>query len=115
MQTRPYRNIAGNATAQLAEVGCPALVGGDINNKSTTDVWLHVYDAAAAVDVTVGTTTPKQSFFCPFSDGTNYVVRELDLEDGLRFNLGLVWAVTQEADAGLTAPTSNCIVNFRLT
>ncbi len=112
----PYRNVSGNATAQLASLGYTNFRGGDINNKSTTDVWLHLYDAAAALDVTVGTTTPKQSFMCPFSDGTNYVTREvIPVEDGLKFDLGLVWAITREPDGGATAPAANCLVNFRIS
>ena len=114
-RSRPYRSIAGNATAVLAQAGPTVLNSGEIANKSTTDVWLQLYDAAAAGDVTVGTTTPKHSVFCSLGDGTNYSLRDFYFDDGMEFSLGLVWAVTKELDAGATNPTSNCAVHFRLS
>jgi hypothetical protein len=112
MNAIPYRNIAGNATAKLAALGSYNVARASISNKSDDDIWLHFYDAAAATDVTVGTTTPIHSEFCPYSDGTHYTARELHFNDTLRFEKGIVWAVTKEADSGNTAPDSNAIVNF---
>ncbi len=76
MRTNPYRNITGNATAQLVQAGVTDLHYVDCANKTTDDVWLHLYDSSTAVGVTVGTTTPKQSYLIPLGDGTNYTLRE---------------------------------------
>ncbi len=111
---RPYRSIAGNATAKLVATGYVNLTGIDVSSKNNEDNWIHVYDAAAAADVTVGTTTPKQSWPVATSDDTHYVMTDIYLDDGLKFDLGLVFAVTKEADAGATAPDSNCLVNMRI-
>lgn len=114
MSTRPYRSVAGNATAKLVAVGVVNLVTASVSSKNDEDNWLHVYDAAAAADVTVGTTTPKQSWPVTTSDNTHYAMTDIYLEEGLKFDLGLVFAVTKEADAGATAPDSNCVVNFSI-
>lgn len=112
MNAIPYRNIAGNATAKLVAVGAYNIARASISNKSNDDVWLHFYDSTTAGAVTVGSTTPIHSEFCPYSDATHYVGRELHFNDTLRFQNGIVWAVTIEPDAGNTAPDSDCIVNL---
>ena len=110
--SRPYRSILGNATARLVQTGAVNCLFAHIFSKNNEDNWLHLYDAAAATDVSVGTTTPKQSYAVTTSDDTHYVMTDINLHDGLEFKLGLVFAVTKEADAGATAPDSNCIINM---
>ncbi len=112
--SRPYRSLAGNATAKLVQTGYVNLIGIDISSKNNEDNWVHVYDAAAASDVTVGSTTPKQSWPVATSDDTHYVMTDIYLEEGLKFDLGLVFAVTKETGGGTTAPDSDCIVNMRI-
>ncbi len=108
----PYRNISGNATAQLAAKGTTMLKHAVGYNKTTADVWLQIYDATSASDVTVGSTTPKKSILLPFSDGTKYSAGEYAPKSPLKLDLGLVWAVTVEPDAAATTPTSNCFITF---
>ena len=112
---RPYRSIAGNATDKLVEKGCVILRMANISSKNNEDSWIHFYDAAAIADVTVGTTAPKQSYPVTYSDDTHYVMTDIYLHDGMRFELGLVWAVTKEADGGATTPDSDCIVNLGIS
>ncbi len=109
----PYRNISGNATAQLVAKGTTLLKHLAGYNKSTADVWLQLYDAVQVADVTVGSTTPKKSILLPFSDGTKYAAGEYAPGNNpLKFDLGIVWAVTVEPDAAATNPASNCIVTM---
>ena len=112
--TIPYRKVNQLAAATLVKAGNVRLPYIDCANKSTDDIWLHLYNSATAGAVTVGTTTPSQSYIVPAGDGTNYSVREpIHGGDELVFPLGLVIACTKEADAGNTAPSSNQIINAR--
>jgi len=121
MSSYAYYASNANATAQLAETGNTQLATFEVENINTdTVVYLQLFDAAATGDVTVGTTTPIQSYQVHIGTGDGNAggglesgVREKYFRDPLRFSLGLVWAVTKDRE-GNTAPTSNCIVNFTL-
>ena len=113
--SRPYRSLVGNATDVLAQKGYTTLKHCSIFSKNNEDCWLHLYNAAAVADVAVGTTAPDQSYAVATSDNTAYVMTDINLHDGLRFDLGLVFAVTKELDGGATAPDSNCVVNLGIS
>tara|TARA_R100001530_G_scaffold116535_1_gene83612 strand:+ start:946 stop:1302 length:357 start_codon:yes stop_codon:yes gene_type:complete len=109
-----YRNVSVSSTAILVKAGNVRLPYIGCSNKSVDDIWLHLYNKATAGAVTVGTTTPDQSYLVPQGDGTNYSVREpIHGGDEMVFPLGLVIAATKEADGGNTAPASSQIVNAR--
>ena len=112
---RPYRSLVGNATAVLASKGYTTVKLCNIFSKNNEDNWLHLYNAAAATDVTVGTTVPDQSYAVATSDNTAYVMTDVNMHGGLRFDLGLVFAVTKELSGAATAPDSNCVINLGLS
>lgn len=108
----PYRNAALTNTAVLVK-GAPCEVAGWQNfNIAAADAWLHLYDAATAGAVTVGTTTPDYSILIPAGSGVLYGGNTDDLQDPLRFESGLVIAATAGPTNG-TAPTSTVVVNLR--
>ena len=77
-----------------------------VRNPSAATAYLQLFDAAAA-NVTLGTTTPDQSYWVPPSG-------EFDLaytKDGMEFQTALSYAFTTTA-TGNTAPASNAEVNF---
>ncbi len=112
---RPYRSLLGNATPVLASKGYTTAKFANIASKNNEDNWLHLYNAAAIADVTVGSTAPDQSYPVATSDDTHYVLTDISFHDGLRFDLGLVFAVTKELSGGATAPDSNCVINLGLS
>jgi hypothetical protein len=112
--TQAYRSVAGNATAKLVNGAYTRLHSVHAWSVNDEDNFLHVYDAAAAADVTVGTTTPKFTYLIPAGDTSlrgavsdDYGSNPLELKNGL------VFAVTKEDGTGTTAPDVNCGVNFR--
>jgi hypothetical protein len=112
---RPYRSLVGNATAALAQKGYTTCKFAVICSKNNEDNWLHLYNAATAAEVTVGTTTPVQSYPVATSDNTAYVMTDINMHDGLEFPNGLVFAVTKELSGAATAPDSNCVINLALS
>lgn len=106
----PYFKSDQAATAVLVKTGSLRLESLEVQNKDANQVWCQLFNAAAAADVTVGTTTPVLSFIVPPGDGTNYSATAKDFPKGLRFPKGLVMAVTTTA-TGNTASASNAIVN----
>ena len=97
-RTKVLTNIL--ATAQLARSGSGKFGGYFIYNTNSSVIYIQVYDAAAVADVIVGTTTPIARYGIPATAGAN-----LELDRGIRFDLGLVIAATT-TPTGSTAPTT---------
>jgi hypothetical protein len=103
---------AQKATAALVKAAPGELCWYHVQNQDAADAYLHFYDAAAAADVTVGTTTPKVTLWLPASsgvDGGSIIVQE-DAR-GVEFALGIVIAATTTI-AGSSAPTTGELVNL---
>ncbi|MEO5366366.1 MAG: hypothetical protein H7831_08435 [Magnetococcus sp. WYHC-3] len=79
-------------------------------NPNTTDVYLQIFDLASG-SVTVGTTTPKQSYLVPAGDGTNSGAAELNFAEPLVCKDAVTIACTTAATTN-GAPGSNSIVNI---
>ena len=100
---KQYRNVALSSTADLVATGNNNLIAWNIINPNDAAVYVKFYNAAAANDVTVGTTTPVKTLFIP-ATGTALLSNEEYLQNG--FNLGIVVAcVTELDDSETTAPT----------
>jgi hypothetical protein len=90
---------AANATPVLARKGPAFLQSYHLANLSAATRYVKLYDAAAAADVTVGTTVPV--LIIPIGAAPAMAVDSM-LE--LHFKLGIVWAVvTGAGDSNTTA------------
>lgn len=102
-----------SSVAATAEAG--RTIGGYIKkihaiNSNVVDVYLQLFDAAVA-DVTVGTTTPKQSYLIPAGSGGGAGAYADDFGvDGLHFQTAITYACTTTA-TGNTAPTTGLVLN----
>lgn len=69
-------------------------------------VWINLYSAAAAADVTPGTTDPVQSWPIPVNG-----ILDDDITNQLIFGLGLVINATS-TPGGASAPDADAVVNL---
>lgn len=99
------------ATTELLAKGCVLINSVEVENPNTSVVYLQLFDAALTTDVTLGSTAPTTTRLIPAGDGTNNGVRILDFTDPLRFEVGVVYAITTTR-SGSTAPSSVCQINF---
>ena len=111
--SQPFHNASITNTPVLVKGQQCKVTSYDILSKNTVDVFLHMYDALAAADVTVGTTVPKAIKLCEYGDGTHYTGFSREHPEGLEFAKGLVIAVTDEYNVD-NAPTVACPVNITL-
>lgn len=111
----PYYQASGNATAQLVKTGYTLLHSWEVENPNSSathgQLYLQLFDAAATTDVTVGTTTPDQTYKIDPGDGTTNGGGSKHYEAPLRFSKGLVWAITTTR-SGSTGPTTACPTNI---
>ena len=111
----PYFNNSVTATKVLVLGAGTRLTTLEVQNINTVDVWIQIFDSATTAAVTLGTTTPNQSYVVPASDGTNRSATAKDWGDrGLMFKDGIVIAITTTS-TGLTAATTASIVNLSYT
>lgn len=107
----PHFNASVTSTAELVRSGSLRLETLEVQNPNTVQIFIQMFDAAAASSVTVGTTTPTLSFLCVAGDGVNTGGTVKDFPKGVMFRDGLVIAVTTTA-TGSTNPTSAATVNL---
>lgn len=98
-----YLDSDGDNTAQAARV-----VGGTIDylhviNPNAADAYLQLFDAATG-SVTVGTTTPRQSYLVPANGA-------FEVKLGLHFNTAITYACTTTA-TGNGDPVVGLVVNM---
>lgn len=96
----PHNNVSVNATAELVSASARRLNDLHVFHLNTADVFIQIFDAVAAADVTVGTTTADIAYLVPASDGTNRGALDKMFSVPLYFTDGIVIAVT-------TTPTGN--------
>ncbi len=95
----PASSTALGATAVLIKSGFQSLGGYHLLNTTTAAAYVQVFDAAAAADVTVGTTTPTFVLGLPASGGAAN-----SFAKPIKFTLGIVVASTTTA-TGASAAT----------
>lgn len=110
----PYFKSDLTATAVLVKTGSIRMETLEFLNKDANQIFVQLFNKAAAADVTLGTTTPDLSYIVPPGDGTNYSATSKDFPKGLRFPKGLVIAATTTV-AGSTASASNAIANITIS
>lgn len=104
----PYRNATLQATAALVLGNKLKVIGLQVDNfANTARSYLQLYNAAAAADVTVGTTTPDKTMVIPGSGAMDFNWGQSPLD----FSRGLVIAATTTV-GGSTDPTAGVLVNI---
>lgn len=112
LASTPIYDASGTATATLLRTGNVALDNVEAENINTAICYLQLFDAAAASDVTLGSTTPTTTRMIPMGGGAAAPVsRLLDPHKSIGFCKGLVYAVTTTR-SGAVAPTSAVPLNF---
>lgn len=107
----PYHNASVAQTPVLVKGQQLELDSVDFLSLNTADCFLHLYDAATAAEVTIGTTVPKQIYLCQGGDGSLYTAFSREFSYGLLFSKGLVIAVTDEYNVS-NAPATPCKVDL---
>lgn len=103
--TLTFRNPALTNTATAVATGKSRIYGIHVQNPNTADAWLHLYDVATS-GVTVGTTTPKTSYWVPGGAG----IDERWSVPG-EYNTAMTVAASTTATGG-TAPSTGLVVNI---
>jgi hypothetical protein len=85
LNSEVFSNLAVTDTAVLVKAGAVALSGYHVFNTVAAATYLMFYDAAAAADVTLGTTVPKFCLGLPTSGGATR-----SLAKPIQFTLGIV-------------------------
>lgn len=96
----------GDNTAQACKARGGSLNYIHVINPNATDAYLQLFDAAAA-NVTVGTTTPKQSYFVPGNGAFEVSFGP----DGIPFGTAITYACTTTA-TGSGDPSTGLTVNM---
>jgi len=96
----PYSNTALGATAALVHTKEVKLMGYHLFNTTAAAAYVQFFDAAAANDVVVGTTTPTFVIGLPASGGATRA-----LARGIQFTRGIVVASTTAATGDSAATT----------
>ena len=82
----------------------------EVSNINAVDAYLQLFDVAAG-SVTVGTTTPMQSFLVPKGDGANRGAMDRVFDPPIDFQIAMTYACTTTA-TGNGDPTTGLIVNI---
>jgi hypothetical protein len=108
----PVYDASVTATAELLRTGSIVVQSVEIENPNTVQVYLQLFDAAAATDVTLGSTTPVDTRMIPEGSGGGFNTSRL-IDIPKRFTLGCVYAITTTR-SGSTAPSTACPCNFTI-
>ena len=110
VNNRTTFDSSGDNSAQAAAASGAYLSYIHVINPNTAQAFLQLFDVAAA-DVTVGTTTPKQSYLIPAGDGVNSGAFEAILRPPLHFSTAITYACTNTA-TGNGNPATGLTVNL---
>ena len=101
--------LLATATAVAAREGTIYFI--EVSNPTTDDVYLQLFDVAAA-DVTLGTTTPTLALLVPAGTSTtDRGAMDKMFPEGLYFGTSITAAITTTA-TGNTAPGTGATVNI---
>lgn len=108
---KPYFQSAADETKRLVKTGVALVNNVHVTNPNTVSLFLQIFDAAAAADVTLGTTSPNYVIAIP--DGTSATLVgaiDKDFPAPLILTLGFLWAITT-TPTGATGPTTDCTLS----
>jgi len=102
---KSYREVALSSTALLVNTGSCVLVGWNLINPNTSNVYVKLYNSVSNPDPVMGD-TPVRTLLVPAS-GTVFLSNEDKFQ--LNFPLGMwVVCVTGIADDDVAAPVTGC-------
>ena len=107
IKTQMHFDGDGDNTAQAVKAAPGRIYAMEVSNPNTANAFIQLFDALAA-NVTVGTTTPKQSYIVPASGAMDKSFADSPLE----FGVGITYACTTTA-TGSTDPTTGLVVNIQ--
>ena len=106
---KTYREVALSSTAAQVNSGFCTLVGWNLINPNTSNVYVKLYNTAAPPDPVMGD-VPIRTLLIPAS-GTAFLSNEDKFQ--LQFNLGMyISCVTGIADDDVSAPGTGCYVEI---
>jgi hypothetical protein len=106
----PFVDAAVTDTPVLASAGPIGLASFFIYNPSNAAVYIRLFDAALAADVTLGTTVPNYILGCNTLEWA-----QGQFSKPIAFSKGLVYGgVTTAVGSEHTAPNAAVLVNFGL-
>jgi hypothetical protein len=100
----------GDNTAQQAKASAGNLYFIEVSNSNTADAYIQLFDAATG-SVTVGTTTPKQTYLVPAASGSNRGAMDKTFTIPITFSTAITYACTTSA-TGSGDPSAGLIVNI---
>lgn len=110
IHTTTHFDSDGDNSAQAARTVPGWIAHLHVVNQNTADAYIQLFDLATG-DVTVGATTPKQSYLVPGGDGTNDGALDVDFNPMLSFDTAITYACTTTA-TGSGDPTTGLTVNL---
>lgn len=100
----------GDNTAQAVKTSAGNVYGLIVQNPNTANAFIQLFDVAAG-DVTVGTTTPSQSYFIGGTTAGDNNQIEIKFTVPVSFETAITYACTTTA-TGSTDPTTGLVVNI---
>lgn len=110
IESIPHFDADGDNTAQSVKTTSGRIHYLEVSNPNTSDAYIQFFDKATS-GVTVGTTTPIQSFLVPAATGSNAGATEKTFAFPWKFNTAITYACTTTA-AGNTDPSTGLVVNI---
>lgn len=101
----------GTSTKAAVKASAGRIHGLEVSNPNTADAFLQLFDALTA-NVTVGTTTPTQTFLIPAGDGTVRGAVNITFPVPLNFKSGIMQACTT-TPTGSGNPSAALTVNIQ--
>ena len=112
-QSTPFFDAAVTAAVNVSTACRGRLMGFQAYNVNTTDAFLQVFNVPAA-SVTLGTTTPIQSYLIPRGNATDRGgAAESFLPDGLILDGSAISIAATTTEAGSTTVTTGLEVNLQ--
>ena len=111
-KTSVYFNAAVTAATNVSTACRGRLMSLQAYNVNAQDIWLQVFNIAAA-SVTLGTTTPIQSFLIPKGNGTDRGAFEMSWAEGVNLDGSAISIGATTTEAGSTTATTGVEVNIQ--
>lgn len=110
INTQSHFDADGDNSAQVCRTSAGFIDYIHVVNPNNADAFLQLFDLPTG-SVTVGTTTPTQSYIVPAGDGTNDGAFAISFPTPVQFRTAITYACTTTA-TGNTDPSTGLTVNI---